>query len=106
MTIAFFLPAKIYKRPGNYIIGATAQIMFPGLKLFFEQIDLLSFYTEDKKEDCRFKQELDSRNCEAQAIAILSQYLGPLFHQITPHFKEDDESIQRVSPRMGGNNSL
>ena len=59
MKIAFFLPAKICKSQGKYLSGGTAHIMFPGLKLCFERIDLLSFFDDSGAIDSDYKQEID-----------------------------------------------
>jgi len=40
-------------------MGASAHIMFPGLKLCFEQIDLLSFFNEGGEIDSNYIQEID-----------------------------------------------
>ncbi len=61
MKIAFFFPANICKSKGKYLIGASTHIMFPGLKLYFERIDLLSFFHEDEEIDNNYIQEIDPR---------------------------------------------
>lgn len=59
MKIAFFFPAKICKSQGKYLLGASPHLMFPGLKLCVEEIDLLSFFNEDGEIDSNYKQEMD-----------------------------------------------